>query len=235
MFRESLAPRVNFEQPVALATPQQRLQGLALNLSTTGIFVRTDAVIPVATPVDLRFRLPTGEPLQARGTVVRATAKMLAGEPPGVALRFEEIDGEHAALLASFIEQRLRPSQGDRVRLRLDELSTTLRATAHEAWDNVVSLQAELPFLRLGSGVHLQASPRDRLSQGQIRWVDVVIDPQSGVPRLNVGIELQGPHPTTVDEEEDPVLSADFHNHTREHDHNLRAARRDPTLKMGLS
>ncbi len=65
----------------------------ARNINEGGLFVESEAPHPTGTAVDLQFTLPGSEdPLQIRAHVVRASAGG-AGEPRGMGLEFEHLDG----------------------------------------------------------------------------------------------------------------------------------------------
>lgn len=66
----------------------------ARNINEGGIFVETESPPKRGASVDLQFRLPgSEEPVRARGTVVRVTDGE-TGDPPGMGIEFEELDGE---------------------------------------------------------------------------------------------------------------------------------------------
>ena len=65
----------------------------ARNINEGGIFIETDTPSEQGSSVDLQFRLPgSGEPVCARGTVVRVSEGD-ADDPPGMGIEFEELDG----------------------------------------------------------------------------------------------------------------------------------------------
>lgn len=71
------------------------------NLSESGMLVRTEDRVPVGTLGLVSFQLPAGDrPTEARVRVIRET---VAGEIPGIALRFEEFQEDGQANLLAFI------------------------------------------------------------------------------------------------------------------------------------
>lgn len=218
--RSEGAPRVQFEETVALIWKDHPcLEGAALNLSRGGMFVRSER--PAALPGALRvlFQLPGGGPIDARAAVVRVAAAQAGSEPQGVGLRFEAMSADCAERLREFIAGRLEPASGERLRLELSELGSVIGATAHSCCDDVLSVEAALPFLRVGSPVQVHASGGMRGMRGNggtVRWVAIHADPVSGIPRLNIGIGLVPAEltPTQVeDEPHDPVLTDAFAAH----------------------
>lgn len=199
MYRDETAPRVFFEQPVlvrlcdALGRTTQ-INAQAKDLSSGGMFLKVPLLIARGTELSLSFALPSGIALVARGVVLRAQDS----SPVGIAVRFSELlavtdgsvpskDERHALALqavADLVESY--HLQREPVRLQIDRLATPLRATKQAEWDNVLAVDAELPFLRLGADVQIDG---DGLA-GQIRWVSIKVCPNSRVPRLNIGIEL---------------------------------------------
>ncbi len=78
---------------VAYQTVDELFSEFARNINEGGLFVESEAPHPPGTPVDLEFSLPGSEdPLQIRAQVVRASAGE-AGEPRGMGLEFEHLDG----------------------------------------------------------------------------------------------------------------------------------------------
>ena len=143
-----------------------------------------------------------------------------------MALRFDGIEREAAYELDRFIEERLQPANGETVRLQLGK--TRVRARAQASWGNVISVDAELPFLKLGSLVDVHPSEHIEPGAGEIRWVAVHVCPDSGVPRLNIGIELEqrAAELPEYDELNDPIYTAEFAEHARLRDRQMRDARK---------
>lgn len=237
--RHQAEPRIFFDQPVAIyvADRDRPLHGRALNLSRGGLFVRLDTLLPRTTPVAILFELPDGQLVDAEATVVRLVRPESASEPTGMALCFGQLDPAVEERIEQFIMGRTRPAGGKVVRLHLDGLGYPIKARTHSSWQNMLSVDAELPFLQLGSPVSL---PQSDGSNGNIRWVSVHIPPESGVPRINIGIEMADglEAEDTIDldylddlneldylddlDDSDPVYTDEFAAHSEELDHTLR-------------
>jgi hypothetical protein len=242
--RDELQPRVFFDLPVSLyiAEEERPLVGQAVNLSRSGVFVRTQRCLPVGAQIGFRFSLPAGEVVSGSATVIRGVLPAEWSEPTGIALRFDALSYGCEVLLDSFLARRLKPAEGPTVRLELGELGCPIRARAHSSWNNVFSVDAELPFLRIGSTVTIPLADENEPGQGNIRWVSVHVPPESGIPRINIGIELDPQEqPVQVadealdplldddwDEElwelwdEDPICTEEFAEHSRQLDQRLR-------------
>lgn len=241
--RRDQDPRIFFDESIELYAFGNRMLGRAVNLSLGGVFVQAPQLLPAATRLTVRMGLPDDEglPIDARTTVVRQVCSRDSGEQPGMALRFDVLDSAALVRVERFIAHRIQPASGQSVRLRLGKLGFPITARAHSAWDNIVSVDAELPFLQLGTPVSVPVPARGDDAadgQGSIRWVSVHVPPETGIPRINIGIEVDAP--TDVDEdcvfiddelewyddELDPVCTADFADHAHRYDRALRAARK---------
>lgn len=85
--RADLVVRVDYK------TVDELFSEFARNINDGGLFVETDAPPEQGSRVHLEFKLPgSDEPVQAHGTVVRVSDG-LSGEPPGVGIEFEDLDG----------------------------------------------------------------------------------------------------------------------------------------------
>lgn len=233
--RQPSAPRVFFDEPVDLQAKGSDavVRGRALNLSTGGIYVCSTVSLPEGCGVDLAFALPGAGLIQAEATVLRTIAPDDEREPAGMALAFSSLDPAAASLIEHFVASRLGPQRGEPVRLLLGQLSFPIAAQTAASFEGFLSVDAELPFLRLGSPVVLQ-HPDNAGGRGTIRWVSIHVVPESGVPRINIGIELDtrpGDADAEValadyDEELDPVCSVEFSEHSHTLDRAVRAQRR---------
>lgn len=240
--RQQHDPRIFFDEPVTLFLPYaggESVEGRARNISQRGMFVQADRLLPESTPVGVRFELPDGLLVFARAKVVRQIDSIDGVEPEGMALYFETFAPDCREHIAKLVEQRLRPPSNKTVRLEVDELDHPIRVQHHSSRGNVVSVAAELPFLRLGSQVTLPESEDAGETSGSIRWVSVHTPSESGVPRINIGIEMAAneadveeydPDADTIvetpwlDTEEDPICTQEFVEHSRQLDKQLRTS-----------
>jgi hypothetical protein len=231
LIRQDSYPRVFFDEPVAIWVQgtEEAISGRALNLSCSGIYICCAELLPESTAVHLEFDLPDGNAVAADALVVRSIDPTCPTEPAGMALLFQTLLQGSGERIESFIQNRMQPATGERVRLQLGDVAFPIAARAQSLWGNVLSVDAELPFLRLGSTVNLEFPEGVAGAEGgSIRWVSIHIPPSTGVPRLNIGIEMDSP-PTgrLFDEEEiDPICNHAFAEHSRDADQTLRAERR---------
>lgn len=224
--RDVLAPRIFFDGKVLLEREgEPDAAGRAYNISLRGVFVRMEEPLPLDVALTAHFALPDGQAVVAEATVVRVCDGQSL-EPRGIALRFDRLLEDGASRLQAFVEESQRPARGETLRLVFEQLGTPVSVRAHADWDDVVAVDAELPFLQLGSGVQLTQDGATAPRSGAIRWVSIHVDPDTGIPRLNVGIEIVDDEPVgEVDEEHDPVLSDDYAQHSQARDRELRQAR----------
>ncbi|MFQ5349428.1 MAG: response regulator [Thermoanaerobaculia bacterium] len=78
----------------------------SVNMSESGMLLRTERPLPLETQVDLRFTLPSGsQTIGARGRVVRYSDPDAEGLV-GLAIRFDSIEDENREAIATFIADR---------------------------------------------------------------------------------------------------------------------------------
>jgi Tfp pilus assembly protein PilZ len=186
-------PRVILDQPVTLVPPDgSELQGRIRNLSRGGAFiVDLDQQPRVEAQVHVAFVLPHGPEVEANATVLRTVPSGHPEEPEGIAVKFDDDD---PGALAAFIREALGPGgeASSKVRLKLDThggVVITARERTEES--GVVTVECDLPFLCIGSGVHLQRAEGDEPRAGTLSWVSAQTPPGSPYPRIHLGIRLR--------------------------------------------
>jgi hypothetical protein len=174
------APRVSHDASVEIGVGGR---ARAVNLSTGGIFVKADEPLDPGALVHLRVDLRDGaSPVDVDGEVVwRANG--------GMALRFLELD-ELARRRIQRLVQKREPTISSRrdVRIHLPSLPSPLRATARDMTERGIMIEAELPWLRLGSPVTTELSP-ERACDGHVQWIGLDVT-RAGSARLRVFIDL---------------------------------------------
>jgi uncharacterized protein (TIGR02266 family) len=106
------APRVSLGVPINLRVQHRLLQADTENVSLTGVFVRTDAPLPVGREVDLVFDLPERKGLQARGTVTWLRPAGVGGGA-GAGVRFLELPEDTRRALETFVRRTGRVVRGE--------------------------------------------------------------------------------------------------------------------------
>jgi hypothetical protein len=228
--RQSTAPRIFFDEPVTIIVGDQEetLIGRALNISNGGIFICAPKVLAEEQAVVLKFCLPDGDEVVLQAAVIRSVFTHDPQEPAGMALRFAALEPHYAERIDRFISGRLQPATGDVIRLKLGDLGFPITAKTQSCWDKFICVDAELPFLRLGSTVALNFPQNlEANASGCIRWVSVHVPPETSIPRLNIGIEFTSPgHDQELEEDTDPVCNQEFADHSKVMDAQERTARK---------
>lgn len=178
--RSVQSPRVAHDATVEIGSGSR---GRAVNLSTGGIFVAAEQPLDPGAQVHLKVNLRDGaSPLDVDAEVV------WRGDG-GMALRFVELDDVGRRRIQRLVQKREPTQLGGRdVRIRLPELNAPLRASARELTERGLMIEAELPWLRLGSAVTAELSP-DQACDGHVQWIGLDVT-RSGSARLRIFIDL---------------------------------------------
>jgi hypothetical protein len=196
LMRSSLAPRIEHDATVKVeggtAIP---FIARAVNLSVGGVCIQSETLLEPGEHVDLQMNLKDGGgPVDAQGEVVWV-------RDGGMALRFLEMDQTGTNRITRLVEKRRRDVTGVQplrdVRIRLPSLPSPLRAVARDQTEHGIMLEAELPWLKLGSAVTTELGP-DRVQAGVVRWVGLDVT-RAGSARLRIFVDLD-----TVDRAETP-------------------------------
>jgi hypothetical protein len=154
-----------------------------VNLSTGGILVTADEQLDPGAQVHLKVNLRDGaSPLDVEAQVVRHA-------DGGMAMRFVELDDVARRRIQRLVQKREPTQFGKRdVRIHLPSLPAPLRASARDLTERGVMIEAELPWLRLGSQVTTELSS-DRACDGRVQWIGLDVT-RSGSARLRIFVDL---------------------------------------------
>ena len=101
--------RIPFAEKIVLATADQRFECQAVSLSEGGIYIRRKLPLPRGCVLNITLPLSAGTALNLRGEVIYT--KQLSGDrmtlPPGMAVRFRDVDPQDALRLRDFVETHL--------------------------------------------------------------------------------------------------------------------------------
>ncbi len=175
------APRVAHDATVEFGEGHR---ARAVNLSTGGIFITAaDESLDPGAQVHLKVNLRDGaSPLDVEAQVLRRA-------DGGMALRFVELDDVGKRRIQRLVQKREPTQFGKRdVRIHLPSLSAPLRASARDLTERGVMIEAELPWLRLGSQVTTELSS-DRACDGRVQWIGLDVT-RSGSARLRIFVDL---------------------------------------------
>lgn len=113
--------RADVDLEVQYRTAQEFTAAYATNISGGGIFIRTQQPLPLNRDVQIRFTLP-GIPQKfvLHGLVVWSNPHPSRSSfPPGMGIKFMDLDPEAKTIIAGFVKERLpaatpeHPSSGD--------------------------------------------------------------------------------------------------------------------------
>ena len=188
--RATDAVRVPLDTMVELAGTDQRFDADGLNVSTTGLSMRTDNVPGVGTLLSCKFECPeAGESLEAEGEVVWTEMR---GENEGeFGLRFTYLDPRAKNAIDDLVTRTLTrrsidaDEKRDQARLMIDGLASPIIGTVAHRADDMLTLTQKLPFLRLGQGLTvLDASGKPR--RAELADVELVL--RSNIPELVIQV-----------------------------------------------
>lgn len=107
------ASRMLVQIKVELGAAQILRACQSVNISETGLLLRSERPLPLETEVDLRFSLPySSRSIQTRGRVVRYTNRGAEGFV-GLAVQFDDIGDEDREAIVAFIADRAASSTGN--------------------------------------------------------------------------------------------------------------------------
>lgn len=103
------APRAPIRSEIRITYPdlKQLATAICSDLSVGGMFVETDAPLPVAAPVHFELHLPGRVPraVEGDGVVVwRRERPVPEGSPPGFGVRFTQLDPRFRALIFRLVD-----------------------------------------------------------------------------------------------------------------------------------
>jgi hypothetical protein len=194
------APRVAHDATVEIGDGHR---ARAVNLSTGGIFIAADEPLDPGAQVHLKVNLRDGaSPLDVEAQVLRRA-------DGGMALRFVELDDVAKRRIQRLVQKREPTQFGKRdVRIHLPSLTAPLRASARDLTERGVMIEAELPWLRLGSQVTTELSA-DRACDGRVQWIGLDVT-RSGSARVPFFVDItEEPADGTRVGPPPPVVAAD--------------------------
>ena len=105
---ERHSPRVKMQVVIDLHSDNNFFNGFSSNISDGGLFVATVNLLPIGTPIELSFSLPSGEKIQAHGDVrwVREINDQLPDAFPGLGIQFRSLDSPSLDAISTFVSSR---------------------------------------------------------------------------------------------------------------------------------
>jgi hypothetical protein len=204
--RDAKSQRIPFEAIVELGgevDPNSAFEAQGVNVSATGMLLRTAYLPEVGQPLLCRFGSGAQE-ISAEADVVWRREGQRGGE---FGIRFTNLDGASAAALWEMCgmnrgepaeparASRPETDPGTRVRLHIDGLGSPMKARVRGATDAELLVGSNLEFLRVGRQLELEDVDHGGKRPAHIDRVDVEIDRTSKVPQLVVTLRYDDVSP----------------------------------------
>jgi hypothetical protein len=189
----------------------------AVDVSGRGLHVRTAYLPEIGSPLVCRLE-DRGREIIAEGEVVWRKPDARGGE---FGLMFTALDSGSVAALRDLCgpepaAPERKPAEkepedvapgadpGSRVRLHIDGLGAPMKALVREAAPKKLKVGSNLEFLKVGRHLEIESLGQDSRRGAYIDAIDVLVDPQSGVPQLVVAMHYDDvgdttPEPSVVD------------------------------------
>jgi hypothetical protein len=191
--REANGQRVPYDGLVELGGALgPAFEAQAVDVSRSGMHLRTAYLPEVGQPLTCRFDAGSGEVL-ASGDVVWRHEEERGGE---FAIRFAGLDPESAAALGQIVgpQEPCAPKEpGARVRLHIDGLGAPMRARVKGACASELTVGSELGFLQVGKRLELEDATTGGMRPARIDRVEVEVDEVSKIPQLVVTLRYDDP------------------------------------------
>jgi uncharacterized protein (TIGR02266 family) len=99
--------RFSVDLDVSVGSDHNFYAGFAENLSAGGVFIATHKLKPVGSKIELSINLPEGAQVRAAGEVrwIRVFNEH-SDTPPGMGVRFSDIDATSVAAIQTFLSRR---------------------------------------------------------------------------------------------------------------------------------
>ena len=99
-------PRVPMVVKVEDLQTGKKAQYYSREVSSGGLFLETNDVYSVGTPLQLSFEIPgSGHHVDVKSSVVHSQKVIEKGKNPGMGIRFEDIDSRSKKLLIEYVEK----------------------------------------------------------------------------------------------------------------------------------
>jgi uncharacterized protein (TIGR02266 family) len=101
-------PRVRMQVKIDFGSDNNFYSGFSTNISDGGVFIATVKLVRIGTPIDLFFRLPTGEGIECHGVVrwVREVDDRMPEMMPGLGVQFVKLSPEAQKAVQDFVRDR---------------------------------------------------------------------------------------------------------------------------------
>lgn len=183
--RRQLGARVPFEALVEIAAPEgSSFEAESVDLSATGMHLRTAYLPKVGTPLQFRFEATESQDAVLVGGEVVWSHDGDGGSEFGV--RFSDMGARDAEMIQRIVSitSEIPGRPGSAVRIHIDGMSAPMKATLRDRSQKGAVVGSELKMLRLGAIVELEDKDRLTRRTARVDGVACEIDPETSVPQL---------------------------------------------------
>jgi uncharacterized protein (TIGR02266 family) len=102
------AQRIRMQAKIDYSSDNNFYSGFSTNISDGGVFIATVKLVAIGTQIDLFFRLPNGEGIEAHGVVkwVREVDDSAPENMPGIGVQFVQLPDSAKSAIMGFIRER---------------------------------------------------------------------------------------------------------------------------------
>ncbi len=196
--QERRAPRVPFEALVEIAAPEgASFEAESVDLSASGMHLRTAFLPKIGTPLTFRFDAGEGEgatslggaPVLANGEVVWAHD---GAEGCEFGVRFADMKPEGFDAIQKLVGGSAEqdgpegPRKGAAVRIHIEGVQAPMRATLKDELRKGAVVGSDLKMLKIGAYVELEDKEKRTRRTARVEGVDCEIDQETMIPQLVV-------------------------------------------------
>ncbi len=183
--RRQPGARVPFEALVEIAEPEgSSFEAESVDLSTTGMHLRTAYLPKVGTPLQFRFEATDSQDAVVIGGEVVWSQDGEGGSEFGV--RFFDMGARDAEAIQRIVSicGEIDGRPGAAVRIHIEGMSAPMKATLRDRGQSGAVVGSELKMLRLGAVVELEDKDRQLRRTARVDGVACEIDPETRIPQL---------------------------------------------------
>jgi hypothetical protein len=155
----------------------------AMNVSLTGLHLRTAYLPDIGQTLTCRFEMPSGSITSEANVVWKHDADQ-GGE---FGVQFTNLDADSEAALQRAFQAGPLP-EGSKVRLHIEGLGSPMRARIRKEEKTRVTATSDLAFLKVGNALDLEDATSGNRRPAKVHDVQVEMDPESRVPKLVVSM-----------------------------------------------
>jgi len=200
--------RVPFEALVEIAAPEgSSFEAESVDLSATGMHLRTAYLPKVGTPLQFRFEATDAQDAVVVGGEVVWSHDGDGGSEFGV--RFSDVGARDAEMIQRIVSitSEIPGRPGSAVRIHIEGLSAPMKATLRDHQSKGAVVGSELKMLRLGAIVQLEDKDQKTRRTARVDGVACEIDPHTSVPQLVVRLRYPEDAANAAADRELPFLT----------------------------